>query len=133
MAKKQQINLADYSDEDLIATKNRLAIEYGRILDECSTEIAYLVNEKKVDPYSFFGERKINKVITRYADMSSDVQIAMEEIGIELEKRDNFKYEQSFIGGKKYFDDSISQEEFLRKEALKTLKHQSALKQDEEE
>lgn len=133
MAKKQQINLADYTDEELIETRNRLEIEYGKQIDSWSEEVAFLINEKKVDPYSFFGERKINKVINRYADKTSDIQIAMEEINKELEKRDNFRFEQSFIGGKKYYDDTLSKEEFLKKESLKTLKHQSSINQDEEE
>ncbi len=126
-----QVNLVNYSDEDLINAKNNLDIEYGKYAELWAQEVAYLVNEKNVDPYSFWGERKIKKVNTKYADKTSDIQLAIEMIDRELAKRDKYNFEQSFIGSKKYYDDTLTEEEFFEKEELKTMKYKKSIDDQE--
>ena len=130
MANEDRVNLASYTDEQLIDARNNLDIMYGKYVDEWGKEVGVLINEKKVDPYSFFGERKINKVINKYADITADIRLAIEEIEIELQKRDNYKFEQSFIGGKKYHDDTLTAAEFFEKEQLKTMKYKQSITDD---
>ena len=132
MAKKEDFNLANYTDEQLIEARNKLDVEYGRYIEECSTELGVLINEKKVDIYSFWGEKKVNKIIKNYSSITADIKIAIEDIERELQRRDNYNFEQSFIGGKKYHDDTISEKEFLEKEQLKTMKYKQSISDEDD-
>ena len=117
------VNLVNFNDDELIELRNNLEIEYGKYIEDWGREVGYMINEQNVDPYSFWGEKKVNKVIKKYADKTSDIQIIMENIDRELQNRDNYKFQQSFIGGKKYYDDNLTEEEFFEKEELKTMKY----------
>ena len=92
-----------------------------------------MINEKKVDPDSYWGDRKINKVTRKYTDITSDIQLALEKLAVELEKRDNYNFEQSFIGGKSYHDKTLTEKEFFEREQLKTLKYRKSIGKDEDD
>ena len=128
-----EVILANYTDKELIEAKQKLEFEYGKYVDEWAREVAYLINEKNVDPYSFWGERKINKVTKKYTNITSDIQLALEKLASELQKRDNYNFEQSFVGGKSYFDKSLTEKEFFEKEELKTLKYRKSIGIDEDD
>ena len=130
---EDEVVLANYTDEQLLEAKQKLEIEYGKYVDEWARETAYLINEKNVDPYSYWGEKKLNKVTKRYTNITSDIQLALEKLAVELQKRDNYNFEQSFISGKKYYDDTLTEKEFFEKEQLKTLKYRKSIGQDEDE
>lgn len=123
-------NLVDFSDDELVELKNHLEVEYGKLVEEWGNAVGKLVNVEGVDPYSFWGERKVNKVTKKYTSQTADIQILMEDIDLELSKRDNYRFEQSFIGGKSYHDTSLSEKEFFEKEQLKTLKYKQSLNQN---
>ena len=131
--KEEKVNLADLSDEQLIDIRNKLEMEYGGYLDDCAAEVAELKTKQKVDLFSYFGEKKMNKIIKKYVKMTDGLDLAIEKIEDELKKRDNYKFERSFYGGK-YYDD-VSEEEFFEKEALKTLKFKQSIEavKDEED
>ena len=127
------IDVVVFNDKELIELRNNLDMEYGNIIDDWGKEMAYLVNEKGVDPYTFWGEKKINKAMKKYTSRTADIKNLLEDIEIELEKRDKYKFEQSFIGGKSYHDKTLTKEEFLQKETLKTMKYKDSIETDEEE
>ena len=130
---EDEVVLANYTDEQLLEAKQKLEIEYGKYVDEWARETAYLINEKNVDPYSYWGEKKVKKVTKKYTNITSDIQLALEKLAVELQKRDNYNFEQSFVGGKSYFDETLTEKEFFEKEQLKTLKYRKSIGQDEEE
>ncbi len=130
---EEEVVLANYTDDELIEAKQKLEIEYGKYVDEWAREVAYLINEKNVDPYSYWGEKKVNKVTKKYTNITSDIQLALEKLAIELQKRDNYNYEQSFVGGKSYFDNTLTEKEFFEKEQLKTLKYRKMIGQEDDE
>ncbi len=130
---EEEIVFANYTDQELEEAKHKLEIEYGKYVDEWAREVAYLINEKNVDPYSYWGEKKVKKVTKKYTNITSDIQLAVEKLNIELQKRDNYHFEQSFVGGKSYFDETLSKEEFFEKEELKTLKYKKSIGLDDEE
>lgn len=127
------VNLVDYNDDELIDIHNGLDAEYGRIVEEWGADIAKLINVQNVDPFSFFGKRKVDKLNNKYADKTSDIQILIEDIEKELEKRDKYNFEQSFIGGKSYHDKTLTEKEFFEKEELKTLKYKQSIRADRTE
>lgn len=131
MAKQDNFSLANYTEEELIAARNKLEVQYGQYIEECGRQAGILVKEKGVNPDSFWGEKKINKLIKKYSNITADIQLAIEDINIELQKRDNYRFEQSFLGGKSYHDTSLSEKEFFEKESLKTLKYKQGIKTDE--
>ena len=130
---EEEVVLANYTDEELLDAKQKLEIEYGKYVDEWAREVAYLINEKNVDPYSYWGEKKVKKVTKKYTNITSDIQLALEKLAIELQKRDNYNFEQSFIGGKSYFDETLTEKEFFEKEQLKTLKYRKLIGQEEDD
>lgn len=129
----KNVNFVEFNDDELIAIRNQMEMEYGEFVDAWGKEVAFLINEKHVDPYSFWGEKKINKVIKKYADKTSDIQIIIEDIDKELFNRDNYKFQQSFLGKTGYYDDSLTQKEFFEKEQLKTLKYKQSIGKSGEE
>ena len=66
MKEEEKVNLADLSDEQLIDIRNKLEMEYGGYLDDCAAEVAELKTKQKVDLFSYFGEKKMNKIIKKY-------------------------------------------------------------------
>lgn len=128
-----EVILANYTDKELEDARNKLEIEYGQKVEEWAHEVAVLINDKNVDPYSFWGEKKLKKITRKYTDITSDIQIAVEKLNAELQKRDNYNFEQSFIRGKKYYDDTLTEKEFFEKEQLKTLKYKKSIGLDEDE
>ncbi|MBQ4542065.1 MAG: hypothetical protein IJA23_04355 [Clostridia bacterium] len=130
---EEEVVLANYTDEELLDAKQKLEIEYGKYVDEWAREVAYLINEKNVDPYSYWGEKKVKKVTKKYTNITSDIQLALEKLAVELQKRDNYNFEQSFIGGKSYFDETLTEKEFFEKEQLKTLKYRKLIGQEEDD
>lgn len=127
MKKENNFSYAELTDDQLVELKNNLEVEYGKLIDEWGREVGYLVKEKNVDPYSRLGERKINKVIKKYADVSGPIKNIIEDIEFELAKRDNYKFQQSFIGGKSYYDENMTEAEFFEKESLKTEKYRQSI------
>ena len=130
---EEEVVLANYTDEELLDAKQKLEIEYGKYVDEWAREVAYLINEKNVDPYSYWGEKKVKKVTKKYTNITSDIQLDLEKLAVELQKRDNYNFEQSFIGGKSYFDETLTEKEFFEKEQLKTLKYRKLIGQEEDD
>ncbi len=121
------VNLVDFSDDELIELRNNLDIEYGKLAEEWGEAVAHLVNDLKVDPYTFWGGRKVKKVTKKYSSQTAEIQVLIEDIHKELQKRDNYRFEQSFIGGKPYHDMNLSEKEFFEKEQLKTLKYKESI------
>ena len=128
---EEKVNLADLTDEQLIDIRNKLEIEYGSYLDDCAVEVAELKTKHNVDLYTRSGEKKMNKIIKKYVNMTDGLDLAIERIEEELQKRDNYKFERGFYG-KKYYND-ISEEEFFEKESLKTLKYKQSIESEEDD
>jgi hypothetical protein len=63
MAKQDNFSLANFTEEELIAARNKLEVQYGQYIEECGRQAGILVKEKGVNPDSFWGEKKINKLI----------------------------------------------------------------------
>lgn len=118
----------NYSDSDLKNILNMLDFEYGKVMDAYAEDIK-AIETPNFDPYSFFGERKINKISKKYAPVVADIEILMEDIISELQKRGKYYEEQRYMGGQSSNNESrtLSEKEFLEKEELKTLKHKQDL------
>lgn len=119
-------NWADYTDEQLVEVRNFLEFENGRIIEEWSEDLAKNTTEN-LDPYSFWGARKIKKINSRHTHKTADILNLMDEVENELIKRDRLKYNKMFDGKKGDYS-KISEKEFFEKEELKTLKYKQKLK-----
>lgn len=113
----------NYSDEELKNLMNMLEFEYGKIVDSYAEEIK-AISTPNFDPYSFRGEKKISKIAKKYSEPAGDIGYLMDIIEDEMKKRGKFYEEQRYReGGAENLKPAISEEEFLEKESLKTLKH----------
>jgi len=126
--KLKQVNPGLYEDDELIEFRNLLEIEYGKITDSWAEEFSGFIDED-FDPYTFSGERRVNKLNKKYTKESSDILVAIDLINEELNRREKYKEEQRYSGTSNFSYGNESLDEFIEKEDLKTLSH----KQDIEE
>lgn len=121
--KYMDMDPVDYSDEDLKNLMNMLEFEYGKTMDSYAEELK-AISTPNFDPYSFKGEKMISKIAKKYSEPAGDIGYLMDIIEDEMNKRGKFYEEQRYReGGVSNPQPSISEDEFLEKESLKTLKH----------
>lgn len=112
------LNLVDVAYNDLEIILGELEAERDEYIEKWANESAEIVADG-TDPYTFFGERKLGKVNKKYAGDVAEIEMLMDSIGKELDKRDQHN-EESKYNGKSDFSAYESAEEFLEREGLKT-------------
>lgn len=115
-----------YSDEDLRTFRDNLLEIYDLYQNEWADELAEIVNKPNFDRFSYWGKRKLKKFTYKYADKMTDVEVLLEVVQEELDKRD----EKS--GVKKLREETeISENEFIQREMDKTQRIRDILSADE--
>lgn len=118
------MNPVNYTDEDLKKIYNDIQIEYSKHTEEWAREIKAVYDANPmIDPYSFWGGRKLNKVSKKYAGQIAEMEIILDVITKELARRDQYHEEQRYSGNSNFKYKEMGKEEFLDKEGLKTLAH----------
>ena len=118
------INLVDYSDDELKDIYNEISVEYGKTMEMWSLDLKTFADENpNLDPYSFWGGRKLNKVSKKYAKDIAAMEMIMDDIEKELGLRGKYEEEQKYSGSSNFKYKQESEEEFLEREDLKTLSH----------
>lgn len=125
----KKVNPALYEDDELINLRNMLEVEYGKVTDEWAEDFSDFVDED-FDPYTFMGERKIEKLNKKYTKMSSDIMVVIDLINEELSRREKYKEEQRYSGASNFSYGDETMEEFIEKEDLRTLSHKQDLDED---
>ncbi|MBQ8451165.1 MAG: hypothetical protein IJ538_00070 [Clostridia bacterium] len=124
-------NFSEFTDENLEQLLNDLEKENNEIVDEWAKEVKTLYDEG-LDPYSFWGEKKLKKVTKKYSKHSAAISVIMEDVENEISKREQFHEEQVGLGKEKRKINNISRDEFIKKEQDKTQKHKIYLDVDDE-
>jgi hypothetical protein len=88
--------------------------------DEWAKELKIISSVEGFDPYSFWGERKIKKLAKKHAQKTSGLIYLEGLTAEEIRKRDKYKEEQMYSGKGKYKGYTMSTEEFLEREQIKT-------------
>ena len=91
-----------------------------KIMDAMANDLK-AVDTENFDPYSFRGERVLNKIAKKHAGKIAEVDMLLEVIDDEMARRDHYNEQQRYIEGGNYkkFDPSITTEEFLESEQKK--------------
>ena len=114
------INPASYGYDELSDFRDKLVDAYENYEDMCAREYAEKLSD--IDPNSFKGKKIAKKIINTYADKMSDIQIVLEMVQEELDKRDEYYEQQRYIDGGNIKKSNLSDEDFLRKEQEKTTR-----------
>ena len=123
MAKKNKLSdftLSVYSEDELKELRNIALQRYDDIVEMWANELKYITDEKGFDQYSRSGERKLNKLTKKYAEMIADAEITLEMIQEELDKYDEYYEQQRYVEGGNYKEEEIDEDEFLKREKEKT-------------
>jgi len=120
-----------YSDADLIKLRDSFLEIYETYEEEWAEELAEIMNNPKFDQYSFFGKRKLKKFNEKHADKMSTVEVLLEIIQEELDRRDNngiyvFNKEENDYDS----SSNVSEDEFIRKEREKTERIREIIRDD---
>ena len=120
-----------YSDFDLRNLRNSFLEIYEAYEEACAEEMAEIFKTPKFDQYSFFGKRKLKKFTQKYADKLATLEVLLEVIQEELDKRDG-KIDQY---GRKVEEEfkQVSEFEFLKAEQEKTDRIREIISSDPEE
>ena len=118
--------LPEYTDEELKTFINQITMQRSVLQEKCAEEMAVYLKNEKFDIYSRSGERKINKISEKYADLFSGADYLEEIIKEELKKREQYNEEQRY-SGRSVVKNQISKEEFLRQEEDKTWAYKSKI------
>lgn len=122
----------NYTTEELNDVADKLDAERDELIEECSKKIAEISKNPKFDPYSFWGNRKIKKITKYYSNKTGKILGILDIIDEELSKREQYEYEQSFLGkGKVSKDKYISKEQFINQEMNKTNNFKKYIDVDE--
>ena len=114
---KLEVNFAEFSDDELYAYRDRLAVEREKINDLISKEIMTFVTPD-FDPYTRSADRKMTKVAKKYVEMTSGLEYLEDLTFQEIAKRKKFQEEQRYRGKGIYRDET--EEEFLERETIIT-------------
>lgn len=118
------LRVIDYTDKQLKDIYNELLVEHGKFVELWSLDLkAFSDANPNLDPYSFWGGRKLNKVSKKYAGDIAEIEIIMDNIERELVLRGRYEEEQKYSGSSNFQYKDETQEEFLEREGLKTLSH----------
>lgn len=112
------LNLVDVAYNDLEMILGELEAERDEYIEKWAGESAEIV-AAGTDPYTFFGERKLGKVNKKYAGDVAEIEMLMDDIAKELDKRDQHNEELKY-SGKGDFAAYESAKEFLERESMKT-------------
>lgn len=126
------MNPALYSDEDLLVFRDKLLGTYDFYQKEWAEELAEIANDESFDQYSFKGKRQINKLTNKYADIMSDVEVILEVVQGELDKRDHYNEQQRYLADGNYKKEEISEAEFLKREYEKTQRIRRIIADDKD-
>ena len=118
--------LPDYTDEELRTFVNQITMQRSILQDKCAEEMAVYLKNERFDIYSRSGQRKIDKISARYADLFAGADYIEEIIQAELKKRDKYNEEQKY-SGRSIVKKEISKEEFLKQEEDKTWVYKSKI------
>lgn len=113
-------SLVNFTDDELRALRDEALVKYDDIIDTWAVELKEINEKTDFDPYSRKGERIISKLGKKYADPLSDVEIVLETIQDELDKRDNYNEQQRYMEGGDYTRSELDDNEFLKREKEKT-------------
>lgn len=119
---------ADFSDDDLLVIRDKTLELHDSIIEKWANELAEVCGGKDFDEYSIRNKHKVNKITTKYSKELADVEISLEMIQEELDKRESYNEQQRYIVGGNYKPSNISDEEFLKREQEKTAKIREILK-----
>lgn len=122
MAKQEtlMVNFPEMTDDELYAFRDKLSVLHARFDDEWAKELKIISSVEGFDPYSFWGERKIKKLAKKHAQKTSGLIYLEGLTAEEIRKRDKYKEEQMYSGKGKYKGYTMSTEEFLEREQIKT-------------
>ena len=114
------VNFPEMTDEELYAFRDKLSVLHAKFDDEWVEELKIISNQDGFDPYSYWGERKIKKLAKKHAQKTSGLLYLESLTAEELRKRDKFKEEQMYSGKGKYAGRTMTTEEFIEREQIKT-------------
>ncbi len=118
------MNMVNYSDKELMIIHGEMEAEHEKYVEIWAKEAAELVNSG-IDPFSFWGERKLNKLAKKHADVISDINIILENIENELDKRERIAEEERYMGKGFKYSAVVNKEKFIQEEQIKTLSHKT--------
>ncbi len=115
----KELDPIEVSDEKMKYFSEELLKMHDELTDAWAEELKTLETEE-FDPYSFFGERKIKKLAKKHAPKIAEVDMLLDVIDDEMQKREKFKDEQRYVDGGNITTSELSGEEFLKEEQKKT-------------
>lgn len=123
---------ADFSDEELLDLRDKILDLHDKTIDGWSKELAQICDDD-FDQYSFWGKKKLEKLTNKWSEKLADIEVSLDMIQEELDKRDNYNEQQRYMDGGKYKTTEMSDEEFLRIEQEKTERIREILNGEYEE
>ena len=115
-----EFSLSNYTEDELKELRDIALKKYDDIVELWASELQFTMNEKGFDQYTSRGERKINKITKKYAEMIADAEITLEMIQEELDKYEEYYEQQRYIEGGNYTNEDIEEDDFLKREKEKT-------------
>lgn len=118
--KDSNFSLANYTEDELKNMRDYALQKYDDIVEMWANELQYTMSEKGFDQYTSRGEKKLNKITRKYAEMVADAEITLEMIQEELDKYEEYYEQQRYVEGGNYEYEELDEDEFLRREKEKT-------------
>lgn len=115
------MDLATVSSDLLLHIQEELIEEHNNIMAQYAESIKKIATPN-FDPYSFFGERKIKKIASKYADDLSNIEVLLDDIDDELNKREDASEPEPQSNEEYERDTKEEREEFVKSESDKTQK-----------
>ena len=117
----ESFSLEKYSVQELIDLKQRALKKQEELVANWAQELGSIMKEPGFDQYSRKGERRLNKFTEKHAELLADVLDIIEMVDDELSRREEYRFEKSFMGESERDDDieSMTTEEFLKYEQQK--------------
>ena len=115
-----EFSLSNYTEDELKDLRDIALRKYDDIVELWAAELQFTMNEKGFDQYTKRGEKKLNKITRKYAEMVADAEITLEMIQEELDKYEEYYEQQRYIEGGNYVDEELEDDEFLKREKEKT-------------
>lgn len=127
----RELDPAEVSDENMNYYREELIKMHDELSDAFAEELKK-IDSDNFDPYSFFGERKVKKISKKYAKKISEVDMLVDVIDDEMDRREKYNEEQRYTGSGKYVPRySLDPEEYLKQEQEKTARIRKSLENDD--
>lgn len=80
------MDLTEMNHDELVKIQRQVLAEYDETMEKYAREVKML-DKPNFDPYSYFGEKKIRKIADKYSSDIADMEILLNSIDDELNKR----------------------------------------------